>query len=103
MEAVKRGISYSVDGEFVCDLARRWFWEEEREYEKCEQLLLSCLMTDQVTLEEKKRIVVEILEGRKKLVGVNTLSLVDDGECVRPLYEKIQELRKKELIEKVKE
>lgn len=101
MEAVKRGLSYSVDGEFVCDLARRWFWDEEREYEKCEQLLLSCLMSDQITLEEKKQIVVEILEGRKKLVGVNTLSLVEDGERVRPLYKKIQELRKKELIRRI--
>ena len=54
-------VNFQIEGEFVCDLARVWFWDEGREYSKCEELLLSCLVTDQITLEEKKKIVVEIL------------------------------------------
>ena len=77
-------VNFQIEGEFVCDLARVWFWDEGREYSKCEELLLSCLVTDQITLEEKKKIVVEILEGRKKLVGVNSLSLVDDNARMAP-------------------
>lgn len=96
-------LNFVVNGEYVCDLARSWFWDEGREYAKCENLLLSCLMTDQITLEEKKQIVVEILEGRKKLVGVNTLSLVDDGARIRPLAEKIEKYRKEEIIRKIEE
>ena len=95
-------VNFQIEGEFVCDLARVWFWDEGREYSKCEELLLSCLVTDQITLEEKKKIVVEILEGRKKLVGVNSLSLVDDG-TIRPLTDKIEEYRKNEIIRKIEE
>ncbi len=51
-------VNFQIEGEFVCDLARAWFWDEGREYAKCEELLLSCLMTDNITLEEKKKIVV---------------------------------------------
>ena len=99
----EKHVSFQIDGEFVCDLARGWFWDEGREYAKCEELLLSCLVTDQITLEEKKKIVVEILEGRKKLVGVNHVSLVDDNARIRPLADKIEEYRKKEIIRKIEE
>ena len=99
----EKHVSFQIDGEFVCDLARVWFWDEGREYAKCEELLLSCLVTDQITLEEKKKIVVEILEGRKKLVGVNHVSLVDDNARIRPLADKIEEYRKKEIIRKIEE
>ena len=96
-------VNFQIEGEFVCDLARAWFWDEGREYAKCEELLLSCLVTDQIDLEEKKKIVVEILEGRKKLVGVNSLSLVDDNARIRPLTDKIEEYRKKEIIRQIEE
>ena len=46
-------VNFQIEGEFVCDLARVWFWDEGREYSKCEELLLSCLVTDQITLEEE--------------------------------------------------
>lgn len=49
-------LSFKIQGEFVCHLARSWFWDENREYEKCEELLLSCLMTDEISEEEKKKI-----------------------------------------------
>lgn len=94
---------FMIDGEFVCDLARSWFWEENRGFEKSEKLLLSCMVTDQVTEEEKKRIVVEILEGRKKLIGKNALSLVEDNECIRPLSEKIMEYQKADAIRRIEE
>ena len=47
-------------------------------------------MTDEISEEEKKKIVVEILEGRKILVGVNELELVEDGERIRPLTDKFK-------------
>lgn len=96
-------LSFKIQGEFVCHLARSWFWDENREYEKCEELLLSCLMTDEISEEEKKKIVVEILEGRKILVGVNELELVEDGERIRPLADKFKEYQKKEMIRKIEE
>ena len=96
-------LSFKIQGEFVCHLARSWFWDENREYEKCEELLLSCLVTDEISEEEKKKIVVEILEGRKILIGVNELELVEDGERIRPLADKFKEYQKKEMIRKIEE
>lgn len=98
-----KAVNFQVEGEFVCELARSWFWDENRDYSKCEELLLACLESDEVTLEEKKKIVVEILEGRKKLVGVNEVTLVDDNENIRPLSDKIAEYKKKEIIRAIEE
>lgn len=103
MEEIRKDLFFKIDGEYICDLARSWFWDENRPYKKCEDLLLSCLVTDQVTLEEKKRIVIDILEGRKKLIGVNTLDLVEDGKQIRSISEKIEEYRKREMIRKIKD
>lgn len=96
-------LKFQIHGEFICHLARSWFWEEGRAYETCEELLLACLVTDELSEEEKKRIVVDILEGRKILVGVNELELVEDGEQIRPLSEKFKEYERKEAIQKIKE
>ena len=40
-------LQFKIDGEFICRLARTWFWDENRPYEKCEELLLDCLNTDE--------------------------------------------------------
>lgn len=87
-EAVQVG--WRIDGEFITQLAREWLWLERKPYEKAEELLLSCLVTDQITDTEKKDIAQQILEGRKKLVGINTFSLEEDRENIRPLSELLQ-------------
>lgn len=56
---------FQVEGEFICDLARTMFWDDDRPYEACEELLLSCLGTDEISLDEKKIIAQDILEGKK--------------------------------------
>lgn len=96
-------LTLKIQGEFICNLARSWFWEEDRAYETCEELLLACLVTDELSEEEKKRIVVDILEGRKILVGVNELELVEDGEQIRSLSEKFKEYERKEMLRKIEE
>lgn len=84
-------VTFKIEGEFITELARTWFWEEDKPYSTCEELLLECMMTDQIDMDTKKRLIVEILEGRKKLVGVNTFYLEDDNEKIRPLSQKIEE------------
>ena len=95
-------LQWKIDGEFICDIARQWFWEENRDYEKCEELLLSALGTDELTLEEKKEIARDIIEGKKKLVGVNECVLVDDNKNVRHIQDKIKKLNQKMLIDKIR-
>lgn len=92
---------FRVDGEWITEFARDWFWKEDRPYPQCEELLLSCLGTDQISLDEKKKIVQDILEGRKKLVGENTFTLEDDNKNVRPLSVKFEELRRELKIQEL--
>ena len=94
-------VHFSFDGGWITDLARTWFWDENKPYETCEELLLNSLCTDAISLDERKAIACEIIEGRKKLVGVNTFSLEDDNENVRPIYLKLNEVRRKLDIEKI--
>lgn len=95
-------LSFSITGEFVTDIARQWFWDEDKPYEVCEELLMACLISDQVTEDFKKKAVSDILEGRKKLVGVNTIQLVDDNKNIRPLSEKYKQMYRKRGIADIK-
>lgn len=96
-------LQWQIDGEFICNIARTWFWDENRPYEKSEELLLSALGTDEITLDEKRRIAQDIIEGRKKLVGINTCTLEDDNERIRPISNKIAQLNRKLLIKEIEE
>ena len=74
-------IPIKVYGEFVTDFVRTRFWDDKRPYKECEDLILDCF--DGLSPQEAREIAQAIIEGRKKLVGVNTFELVDDGENVR--------------------
>ena len=76
-------LHFSMDGEFLTAIARDWFWNMDKPYKKCEELLLSCMMGGNE--EEKRHVCQDIIEGRKKLVGVNEFELVDDNIHVRSL------------------
>lgn len=102
MEQVAR-LSFQVDGEFITNLSRQWFWDEDKDYEIVEELLLNCLITDDLSLEERKSIAQSIIEGKKKLVGVNEFSLEDDNTKIRPIYDKIRQLKRKAMIKEIEE
>lgn len=94
-------LHFSMDGEFLTAIARDWFWNMDKPYKKCEELLLSCMMGGN---EEKKRHVCQdIIEGWKKLVGVNEFELVDDNVHVRSLGQKVEELQHKMLVNQIRE
>lgn len=95
-------IGWKIDGGFITDLARNWFWDENKSYQKCEELLLSCLQCDQLSEEELKTIAMQIIEGRKKLVGINIFTLEDDNENIRPIYKKIEEQHRQLKIQELK-
>lgn len=92
---MKQTLSFSITGEFITCTAREWFWEENKPYEICEQLLFSCLVNDQITDEQRRLLAQDIIEGRKKLVGINDLTIEDDNKNVRPLSQKVNELKRK--------
>lgn len=82
---MREAVGWQIEGEFITNITRSWLWDEKKPYAVVEELLLSCLVTDQLTPEERKEIAQQILEGRKKLVGINSFTLEDDGKKIRPL------------------
>ena len=94
-ELVTETLCFKIDGEWITEFVRNLFWIEDKPYPECEEILIECLGTDQITLTEKKVIAQEIIEGRKKLVGVNEFTLEDDNENIRPLSVKFEEMRRK--------
>lgn len=94
-------LHWTISGEFITNIARQWFWEENKKYDVCEELLLSCLVNPQLSLEERKCLARDILEGRKRLVGNNEFTIEEDGENVRSLTEKINQLARRNSIHDV--
>lgn len=89
-------LHFSIDGEWLTDFARQWFWNENKPYEVVAELLGSCIAADDDN--EKDTIIRDIIEGRKKFVGINEFELVNDGKNIRPIYIKINELTRKNAI-----
>lgn len=72
-------LSFKVCGNFITNLAREWFFIEKRGYDKCIELLLSCMHG---TNEPKVELIIKaeaILAGKAKFEGStddNTFCLV---------------------------
>lgn len=85
-------MQFHIDSAFLTDIARSWFWNEKMPYEKSEELLMCCLNTDKLSLEEKKAICKDVIEGRKKFVGIDECQIVDDGKNVRNIVQNTWQL-----------
>ena len=83
-------MQFHIDSAFLTDIARSWFWNEKMPYKKSEKLLMCCLNTDKLSLEEKKAICKDVIEGRKKFVGIDECQIVDDGKNVRTIDEELK-------------
>lgn len=91
-------IPFVVSGEFITNLVRDWLWEEKRPLKVCIDFLADALGLETA---EQKNIAVQILEGRKKLVGNNVFTLEDDNEHVRPLSDLTGDLEKENMLLKI--
>lgn len=69
MKTEERTLTFRIDGEFVTRLAREQFHYEGRmEYAK--ELLASCMVSDQITENDRNAMIINILDGRAELRGV---------------------------------
>lgn len=86
---------FNLNGEFLTNLVRQWFWEQNKDYNLIEDILLNCLHNDYLSLEEKKESIRLIIEGKKKLVGINKFNLIDDNHLkLNSIEQKILEMQK---------
>lgn len=65
----ERTISFDIHGEFITQMAKEWFFVENRGYDKVMELLLSCMEGTEQSEKELKRLAEDILLGRAALVG----------------------------------
>lgn len=92
-------INFQVDGEWITELARTWFWDEHRPIKASRDLLADCMggidkdMVDTITRD--------ILEGRKKFVGINEFELVDDGKQIRSLMDYVDTKERENKIHEI--
>lgn len=80
-------VTFQVDMEYICRLARQMLWEENKDLEYCVRLVEDVLMHPDFDDEKRRRIAIEILEGKKIVKGINEGVLMQDGENIRPLTE----------------
>ena len=64
-----REVSFDVRGEFITQMAKEWFFVENRGYDKVMELLLSCMEGTEQSEKELKRLAEDVLLGRAALVG----------------------------------
>lgn len=95
-------INVYVNGEEICKLVQDLFWVENLRYDECEKILMECLDNLSISLQEKQLIVQDIIEGRRKLVGTNVFSLIDDNSNVRLISSKLKKNNKKDIINDIK-
>jgi len=97
-------LQWQIEGEFITNMARTWFWDENKPYKVSEDLILSCLSSNENSSEikEQKRVIaLDIIEGRKKFTGINEFQLVDDNNRVRLISTKVDELLKQNEINEI--
>ena len=68
MEGYKE-ISFNIQGNFITQMAKEWFFIENKGYDKVMDLLLSCMEGTEQSEKELKRLAEDILLGRAALVG----------------------------------
>lgn len=76
-------LSFNVEGEFITQMARDWFYLERRPFEKVKELLLSCMCGTNIQKEILDQYVEDILKFKRKFVGQtknNTFCLIEDNE-----------------------
>lgn len=86
----KTKIGFSLDMEYICHLGRQMLWEEGKDIEYCIELIEGLLQHPDIDDDTRRKTAIEILEGRKIIVGINVGELKEDGEHVRPIYELIK-------------
>lgn len=64
-----RVVRFNIQGEYITQLAKDWFFYDNREYDKVMELLFSCMEGTEQSEKEIQRLAEDILLGRAALVG----------------------------------
>lgn len=65
----QRTLQFDIDGEYLTSIAREWFYIDGKGYDKCIELLNSCMSGTDETKEQIRRHAEDLLLGRAALKG----------------------------------
>ena len=78
---MKESITFKVDGGWLTDFVRKRYWYEGLSYEEAFELLEACLVPPgREAGDLLYEAIVGVLTGKKKLVGINEVSVEDDDK-----------------------
>lgn len=80
-------MKFQINGEYITEQARSMYFDDKCQYKEVQEFLSNYLYNDEISKEEINSIIHEIIEGRKKLVGINEFDIVDDNENIREITE----------------
>lgn len=69
MEVEERTLSFSIQGEFITQLTREWFYCAEKDIHKIIGILVDCMAGTDTPEEQLKRYAEDVLLGRAAIVG----------------------------------
>lgn len=69
MTCEKKALCFSVQGEFITNLAREWLFCEGKDFEKIIELLESCMCGSEMLEKQIRRYAEDVLIGRAELKG----------------------------------
>lgn len=75
---MKTSLNFTIEGEFITNFARDKLFKEQ-DFDGAINILMSCLMTDQLSEAERYSLALEILDGAKYITGVYPSA--DYGVC----------------------
>lgn len=93
-------LCFNIQGEFVTETARNWFYEERRPFKKVQEFLLSCMCGTDIPIETLKKYAEDVLKFKKKFIGNtsdDTFCLVDEEKdeiFLTKYYETLKEYGK---------
>lgn len=73
-------VTFKIDGEWLTDYIRKFFYAEDFSFEECKCKLIDSLSLRSFTEEQKNKFAEDIIYGEKKLIGCNSFELVDDPD-----------------------
>lgn len=96
---MEKQISFRIDGGWLTDFVRRRYWYEGLSYEDSFKLLEACLVPPDLEVSDFiYEAISGVLTGKKKLVGINEVSVEDDNKS-KEYFSFLRRKRKSEQVD----
>ncbi|MBQ6518064.1 MAG: hypothetical protein IJI14_05045 [Anaerolineaceae bacterium] len=89
----------TINGEWLTDYMRSWFWDEDVSFESCLDLIKTSI--PDIAATPAADLTAAILEGRKRISEAGEVISEENDENYRPISEKTDYYRKQVLLQQI--